>query len=61
MPKKTLFASLFVAALVAAAPAAQAQSPYKPEYRLSTNVNNAFPLGRGTRTGRYLAGATARE
>lgn len=28
------------------APSAQAQN-YKPEYRLSTNVNEAFPLGRG--------------
>lgn len=26
---------------------ARAQQAYKPEYRLSTNVNNAFPLGRG--------------
>lgn len=44
---------LFKGALVVAALAAtfvlpaQAQAPYKPEYRLSTNVNNAFPLGRG--------------
>ncbi len=30
--------------------AAHAQAAYKPEYRLSTNVNNAFPLGRGAET-----------
>ena len=30
--------------------AVQAQAAYKPEYRLSTNVNNAFPLGRGAET-----------
>ncbi|RYY82095.1 MAG: C4-dicarboxylate ABC transporter, partial [Comamonadaceae bacterium] len=44
--------SLLLAALLAAvaiAPA-HAQTPYKQEYRLSTNVNNAFPLGRGAET-----------
>ena len=49
--KKTLFKSaLLVAAFAALAPAAFAQAAYKPEYRLSTNVNNAFPLGRGAET-----------
>lgn len=44
---------LFTPALLGAAitlsfaATAQAQTAYKPEYRLSTNVNNAFPLGRG--------------
>ena len=38
---------LATAVLLAFAPATQAQTAYKPEYRLSTNVNNAFPLGRG--------------
>ena len=46
--KKTLLASLLPLVLgLAAASPALAQSGYKPEYRLSTNVNNAFPLGRG--------------
>ena len=46
--KKTLLASLLPLVLgLAAAGPALAQSGYKPEYRLSTNVNNAFPLGRG--------------
>lgn len=49
--KKTLLKSaLLVAAFAALTPAAFAQSAYKPEYRLSTNVNNAFPLGRGAET-----------
>ena len=46
--KKLLTGTLFATAvLLAFAPATQAQTAYKPEYRLSTNVNNAFPLGRG--------------
>lgn len=44
---KILMTALAAAATLAAAPAAWAQGPYKPEYRMSTNVNNAFALGRG--------------
>ena len=44
---KILMTALAAAATLAAAPAAWAQDPYKPEYRMSTNVNNAFALGRG--------------
>jgi tripartite ATP-independent transporter DctP family solute receptor len=48
---KLLFKSLLLAAAVATTlPAAIAQTAYKPEFRLSTNVNNAFPLGRGAET-----------
>ena len=42
-----LFAAVTAIWALAAAPAAWAQGPYKPEYRMSTNVNNAFALGRG--------------
>ncbi|WP_038216694.1 DctP family TRAP transporter solute-binding subunit [Xenophilus azovorans] len=46
--KKNLLTSLLPLVLgLAAGGAAFAQAAYKPEYRLSTNVNNAFPLGRG--------------
>jgi len=46
--KKLLTRTLLgAAAALSFAATAQAQTPYKPEYRLSTNVNNAFPLGRG--------------
>lgn len=48
--KKTLIALLPLALGLAAGSAAFAQGAYKPEYRLSTNVNNAFPLGRGAET-----------
>lgn len=49
--KKLLFKGALTAALAVAASApVLAQSNYKPEYRLSTNVNNAFPLGRGAET-----------
>ena len=44
---KILMTALAAAATLAAAPAAWAQGQYKPEYRMSTNVNNAFALGRG--------------
>ena len=42
-----LFAAVTAIWALAAAPAAWAQGQYKPEYRMSTNVNNAFALGRG--------------
>jgi TRAP-type transport system periplasmic protein len=49
--KKLFTAALLATGAIALAPLAQAQAPsYKPEYRLSTNVNNAFPLGRGAET-----------
>ena len=51
--KLTIQGALLAAAAAAswaAATPAFAQAPYKPEYRLSTNVNNAFPLGRGAET-----------
>ncbi|WP_244193929.1 DctP family TRAP transporter solute-binding subunit [Bordetella genomosp. 12] len=41
---------MLAASIAAISPAALAQTPYKPEFRLSTNVNNAFPLGRGAET-----------
>ncbi|RZJ07330.1 MAG: C4-dicarboxylate ABC transporter, partial [Haliea sp.] len=48
---KNIFTTALVSAvaLLAFSTATHAQVPagYKPEYRLSTNVNNAFPLGRG--------------
>ena len=48
---KNLFRLALLATAVASiAPAAVAQSAYKPEFRLSTNVNEAFPLGRGAQT-----------
>ena len=49
MKTKLLTRALLSAAVLlsVAAPGVQAQTAYKPEYRLSTNVNNAFPLGRG--------------
>ncbi|MDM0025584.1 DctP family TRAP transporter solute-binding subunit [Variovorax saccharolyticus] len=49
MSKKKSFtrALLSLGMLLAIAPLALAETAYKPEYRLSTNVNNAFPLGRG--------------
>lgn len=43
--KKT--ALLLAATLALGASTAMAESAYKQEYRLSTNVNEAFPLGRG--------------
>jgi len=48
---KKIFHTLVVAGSLAllSHPAA-AQPAYKPEFRLSTNVNNAFPLGRGAET-----------
>lgn len=46
--KKQLIRAALVAGAAVLALAAQAQTAaYKPEFRLSTNVNNAFPLGRG--------------
>lgn len=45
--KALLLMAAAAATLLCAAPAAVAQASYKTEYRLSTNVNNAFPLGRG--------------
>ena len=48
---KNLFRLALIATAVASiAPIAMAQSGYKPEFRLSTNVNEAFPLGRGAQT-----------
>jgi tripartite ATP-independent transporter DctP family solute receptor len=49
MKTKLLTRALLSAAVLlsVASPGVQAQTAYKPEYRLSTNVNNAFPLGRG--------------